>query len=205
MFKNYFFIKSLSLFSLFILLPSAKAMDSRFVLKKTNGVVRFLATGNPSAMKINGEGSGPEGQLVISNDDKSSVLNGNFSFDLNSLKTGIDMRDSHMKEKYLEVEKFPNASFSIDSLNISENILKNVEKKALAFSGKLNLHGKEHSIVGITDIKLDKDQLKIFAKFKIKSSDFSIEVPSFAGITVGDEISIEVDLTLPTVEKVVKL
>lgn len=190
------FTKFVCLLSLALFGNHAWSMDSSFIINKTNGSVKFFALGNPSAIRINGVGVAPEGKIDITSDQKTSKINGNFNFDLNSLNSGIEMRDSHMKEKYLEVDKFPTAQLSIEALKTEGIILKNFNKKDLPFTGKLNLHGQNRAVSGTTEIKMENDQLKILAKFKIKSSDFSINIPTFAGITVGDEIEIEVELNL---------
>jgi polyisoprenoid-binding protein YceI len=173
---------------------SSFASIAKFEMKKNTGTIKFYAVGNPSAIHIDGVGTGPEGKLEVVADDKSSKIAGQFVFDLNSLNSGIDMRDSHMKEKYLEVEKYPLAKFTIETINLDGNILKNFNKSNLSFSGVLNLHGKDKPISGVTEFKtIAKDDLRVIAKFKVKASDFNIDIPSFAGIVVTDEIDIEVE------------
>jgi polyisoprenoid-binding protein YceI len=173
---------------------SSIASIAKYEMKKNTGTIKFYAVGNPSAIHIDGVGTGPEGKLEVVADDKSSKIAGQFVFDLNSLNSGIDMRDSHMKEKYLEVEKYPLAKFTIETINLDGNILKNFNKSNLSFSGILNLHGKDKPIKGVTEFKtISKDDLRVIAKFKVKASDFNIEIPSFAGIVVTDEIDIEVE------------
>lgn len=189
-------LNNLFLLLLFIITHHSFAIESNYQIKKNNGTVKFFAIGNPSAIRINGVGTAPEGNLIIDSNDKATLIKGNFEFDLTSLNTGIDMRDSHMKENYLEVAKFPNSKLVIDPIQINENISKASFSKTSEFKGKLFLHGEEKPIVGSTEIVSKNDQYIVFAKFKIKSSDFKIEVPSFAGITMGDEVDIEVEFNL---------
>ena len=68
--------------------------------------VEFLAIGKPSAIKIRGKGEKLESKLQLA----GKTLTGQFVFDLTSLNTGIDTRDEHMKEKYLETGKFKRLS-----------------------------------------------------------------------------------------------
>jgi polyisoprenoid-binding protein YceI len=182
----------------FINLNSFAAI-AKYEMKKNNGAVKFFALGNPSAIRIDGIGTGPEGRLEVVSDEKNSKIAGQFVFDLGSLNSGIDMRDSHMKEKYLEVEKFPTAKLTIETINLDGNILKNFNKTNVPFTGVMNLHGKEKTVSGMAELKsLSKDDVKVVAKFKVKSSDFNIEIPSFAGITVADEIDLEVEMRTAT-------
>src|SRR5262245_62020670 len=69
------------------------------------GSTEFHAVGRPSMLKITGKGPGPKGEIKA----EGSKVTGSFSVDLNAVTTGISMRDHHMKEKYLQTDKFPNA------------------------------------------------------------------------------------------------
>lgn len=191
-----YFIKKIITAIFLSLSFQANAKTYNYIVKKNNGSVKFFATGSPSSLRINGVGVSPEGNIEISHDEKSSKVQGSFNFDLSTLNSGIEMRDSHMKEKYLELEKFPVSKLSINPIFINEDILKSKSKIQSEFKGTLNLHGLENKVVGATEFTLTNDQLKILAKFKIKSSDYKIETPSFAGITLADEIEIEVELNL---------
>ncbi len=97
------------------------ASASTFVAKA--GEVKFIATGKPGFLKIKGEskGKGPAGKITITD----GAATGEFTFELASLDTGIDLRNDHMKNKYLEIGKFPLARLAIDRLTISDSELKN--------------------------------------------------------------------------------
>src|SRR3989338_6695806 len=62
------------------------------------GDVRFLAVGKPSMLKIHGKGKILAADFQL---EKES-LKGSAEVDLNSIDTGIALRNQHMKEKYLE-------------------------------------------------------------------------------------------------------
>src|SRR5262245_17940595 len=81
-------------------------------LASSKGTVEFEAIGRPSALKIHGKGEAPKGKLTV----KDSQVSGQVSFRLDSLQTGIALRDKHMKEKYLESEKFPEATLQITKI-----------------------------------------------------------------------------------------
>jgi polyisoprenoid-binding protein YceI len=178
-----------------VLTFKSEATIAKFDTTKNLGAVRFFALGNPSAIRIEGTGSAPEGKLDVLADEKVSRIGGQFIFNLVSLNSGIELRDNHMKEKYLEVDKFPQSKLTIDTLVVETNILNDFSKSSIPFSGTLNLHGKDKVVSGVVDLKLtNKKELKILAKFKIKPTDFKIEIPSFAGITVADDVDVEVEI-----------
>src|SRR5665213_883380 len=75
--------------------------------------VDFLSIGRPAAIKIHGEGSRLEGKMTI----QDRVASGRLIFDLDSLDTDIDLRNRHMKEKYLETGKCKSAELEIEKLS----------------------------------------------------------------------------------------
>jgi len=159
-------------------------------LSATAGEVKFTAIGKPGFLKIRGEskGSAPVGNLKIK-DDKA---NGEFEFDLKNLDTGIELRNEHMKNKYLEVEKFPKAKLVLESLSINEkNLSSNMDKD---FSGKLTLHGVTKSING--KFQYEAKAKKVKASFSLAVSDFKIDVPKHLGVTVSETVEVEVTMSM---------
>src|SRR4029450_12304928 len=82
--------------------PSAVCVE----LQTDAGSVEFVATGWPSALEVHGKGSGPAGALTV-------------TADLASLQTGISLRDRHLKEEYLHVDRYPQARLTLSHLDIS--------------------------------------------------------------------------------------
>jgi polyisoprenoid-binding protein YceI len=67
-----------------------------------------------------------------------------FYLDLNTLKTGIGLRDRHMRENYLETEDFPFAEFTGKLLNPPPLIRNdNIPVRA---TGVFKIHGMEKEI-----------------------------------------------------------
>jgi polyisoprenoid-binding protein YceI len=152
--------------------------------------VTFQAIGRPSLLKINGEGKGVDGQVKVDGGKAS----GSFIFDLNKLTTGIEMRDTHMKEKYLQVGQYKEAKLTIDSLALPAGW--SADKPAASeqpFEGKLALHGVEKPVKGTFKIDGGAGKIPVHAEFSIKLSDFAIDIPTYAGIKVADEVKIQVN------------
>lgn len=147
------------------------------------GEVAFEAVGKPSFLKIKGQGEGPEGKVQI-----AQSITGEFKFKLATLNTGIEMRDKHMKEKYLQVSQHPEAVLKLREL--SEWSTDKGEAVAVPFKGTLSLHGVEKPIAGTVDIKKKGAGYEITANFETKITDYSIEIPNYAGITVADNVKV---------------
>lgn len=186
-------MKLISSFIVLIFINStASAATTKYL--STTGQVKFLAIGKPGFLKIKGESQGksPTGDILVEN----NAATGQMSFSLNHLTTGLGLRDQHMKEKYLEIQKFPEASLKILPISISETDLKNKIKKS--FTGQLNLHGITKDISG--QFTFDSQTKEVSAAFKIVLSDFGIDIPEYLGVTVSETVEIDVQLLLSEVK-----
>ncbi len=100
----------------------------------------------------------------------------NIEVDLNNLKTGISMRDDHMKEKYLDTKTYPKA----------------ILKKAVGKDGKgvgvLNIKGKDINVKG----SYKKEGNLLISEFTLMLADTGIGDVSYKGVGVDEEIKIEI-------------
>jgi polyisoprenoid-binding protein YceI len=123
-------------------------------------------------------------------ESRAAVINGgvrkggnatiaSISLPLDSLSSGIALRDEHMKRKYFEIQKHPIA------------VLKGISAQEGRFTAKLLLRGVEKEIEGEYQLKGQG----AVARFKTTLSDFNIPEPRYMGVGVEDEV--EVEFTLP--------
>lgn len=155
------------------------------MLVSQKGSLNFEAIGKPAMIKIKGESDAPKTKVTFEADKVSleAILQ------LDNLKTGIDLRDEHMKEKYLEVVKFPQAKLVIKALPIPLSWKQKPESiSEKPFEGMLTLHGIEKAISGTFTLEKEGESE---AKFKIKLSDFGIEIPEYLGVKVADLVDIK--------------
>jgi polyisoprenoid-binding protein YceI len=174
--------------------PAASAWKVDF--DHDTGLTEFHAVGRPSALKINGKGDAPKGEIELVNGKAKGVL----TVDMTSLDTGISMRTHHMKEKYLETEKFPKAKLTISEVTLPESAAKGdfaVEKAP--FKGTLLLHGVEKPVTGTANVARKGDSVDLLSNFALKVSDYGISIPSFAGITMADDVTLDVQAKAPVV------
>lgn len=176
---------------------SAQANQSWVLdLGKGSGQVEFNAVGKPKMLKIHGKGSKATGSLQID----GGKVSGQAVFDLNSLDTGISLRNNHMKEKYLETSKYPKASLEIISVKLPNPMPVNYEGSA-AFVGKLTLRGVTKEVKGIAKLKRSGAELSGEVEFATTVKSYNIDLPSFAGVTMADEVSVKVEFKGPMVQK----
>ncbi len=173
---------------LFLVLLGLNLSLHAAVLDPAKGKTEFLAIGRPAALRINGTGAGPTGYFSLKKVGQDYFLNGEAIFDLATLDTGIAMRDRHMKETYLEIEKFKTAKLFFKDVKIPLD--KITGGGAVTFSATLELHGKESPVEVEINLTPNATDISTSAKFKVNLSTFGVEIPKYAGITVASDVTV---------------
>jgi len=110
-----------------------------------------------------------------------------FSVPLDSLNTGIGLRDSHMRNEYLNTKQFPYAKFS--GMITSADSASTLEYKVIA-AGTFTLHGISKQLTVNGTIYNYGKLLKLESTFYIMLSDFKIDQPTFLFNTVDNKIKV---------------
>jgi polyisoprenoid-binding protein YceI len=131
------------------------------------------------------------GELLV-DQDRLGEVDGTLTVDLRTLQTGIGMRDSHMRDKYLEVNRgvgFENATLNRIRL---DGIDSSLPTGKVTFRGVLALHGQEREVTGTADIRRSGQNLRVQASFPVEVSDFAIQSPTYLGVGVRNEVTVAV-------------
>ncbi|MCE9501649.1 MAG: YceI family protein [Leptospira sp.] len=176
----------IQLFLLISLIPSSfvYALEIKTEkLKIISGKIKFTSTA--PKLEFYGIGKEIEGEIDL----KTKTVS--FKLRLNSFRTGMKLRDEHMRENYLETSKFPEALFTGKIISFDQ---KTGEARA---EGELLLHGvtkTNFQIKGILETIDNRFRLK--AEFPVLLKDFQIEIPRLVFLELNNEIKIEADLEL---------
>lgn len=141
--------------------------------------VSFQASA-PAGMKIEGTTT----ELAVSDDGGNVVI----TVPLANLATGIGLRDRHMKEKYLEVQKYPNAV-----LTLARSALKvpaGGGQTSADAPGTLLLHGQARPVSVHYEARGDATALDVKGAFHINMNDYGITVPVYLGVTVKPDVDV---------------
>jgi polyisoprenoid-binding protein YceI len=141
----------------------------------------FHAVG-PAGLKIDGRTA----DLAVSDDGTHVVV----TVQLGNLDSGVSLRNKHMREKYLEVGKFPTAK-----LTVARNALQFPAAGARAQGsapGTLALHGQSKPVTFKYDVNNAGGTYKVTGTVTVNLGNFGIEEPSFLGATVKPDVSVEV-------------
>ncbi len=100
--------------------------------------------------------------------------------DLDTLKTGIPLRDKHMKEKYLETGK-PEFRYAQ---------LMRAQGSGGKLVGELKIHGVTQKFEGTYELSGGKFN----GTFPLTIPGFKIEAPRYMGVGVKDEVQVEISI-----------
>jgi polyisoprenoid-binding protein YceI len=134
--------------------------------------------------------SAVSGEVVVA-PTPEEPLKGELTVDLHKLQTGIGMRDRHMKDKYLEVQR--GAEFSAARL---QEIRVDALGGKTGFRGVLMLHGERREVSGTANIKQNGDGYRVEAAFPVSISEFEIPDPTYLGVGVKDQVQVRVNFSV---------
>lgn len=121
---------------------------------------------------------------------------GEVRVDLTKLKTGIEIRDEHMRKNHLETAKFPEAVFTLTTLDIPASGLSDGARTAVRATGQLTLHGTTQTVTPETYLTWSsgENSLRVEASFMITLTQFQIPRPQFLVMKLAEEQYISVDI-----------
>lgn len=149
--------------------------------------VVFFATGSPGALDI--EGVSDAVSLV---DDGTNLT---FTVPMDTVKSGIDLRDHHMNEKYVETGKFPNVTLVFPRAGLQWPVALK-EAKSGTITAAFTAHGVTKDVQLGYDIRKSKTGYRVKAKFPFNAGDYGIAIPAYLGITVDPVMRAEASLDL---------
>ncbi len=160
-------------------LVSVSAASRAALSTATESKVSFGAAG-PAGMKI--EGSTPD--LSVTDDGVNVVV----TVPLANLSTGIGLRDHHMKEKYLEVQKYPSATLTIARSALK--FPKGAEPASADVPATVQIHGQTRPTTVHYDAKGEGSSYSARGSFRVNMNEFGITVPSYLGVTVKPDVDV---------------
>jgi polyisoprenoid-binding protein YceI len=135
----------------------------------------------------------------------------NITVPVDSMKTGVDLRDEHLRsETWLDQKKYPDISFVSDDFDL---VAKNKDKGIYSakVKGKLTIHGVTKDLETTAKVvKLSKEQaamvgdgewVHVVAGFDVTLKDFDVKIPAGAVVAkVSPTWTVKFDCYASTVE-----
>jgi polyisoprenoid-binding protein YceI len=149
--------------------------------------------------RFTGTSSKVSGEIKL-DPQKATAAKGEIKVKMNSIKTGIDLRDEHFQsENWLDAKKFPDSKFVITKIT-GVSALKPGESVEATVVGKFTLHGITKDVTSQAKVRLvpaeggKPESLRVQATFKVKLEDHKVSIPSIVALKVAPEIQVNVDL-----------
>jgi polyisoprenoid-binding protein YceI len=139
-----------------------------------------------------------------------STAKAKFVVELATLKTGIGMRDRHMRENHLETDKYPEAVFELDHVVAEKgNDITDGQPADITLIGNFTVHGVTKPIEVKAQVQYFKDGtsspanlpgeiIRIDAEFTVMLPDYKIERPRFLIMKLDEKQEIDVDVWAST-------
>jgi polyisoprenoid-binding protein YceI len=172
----------------FIVFVSAVWAAEFQINKDKDREVKFIS--DAPGEKIEGITDKIDGYLFWQGTDTLNTSELFFEVDLNSIDTGIGLRNRHMRDNYLETDKFPFARYSAKAAGIKWST--NGENFEVQTRGKLLLHGVERDVDVDGTVSPVEDGFLIECRFDIALSDYEIKIPKLMFLKVSEIIALEV-------------
>ena len=130
--------------------------------------------------------------ILTGNAARQPALDGSLAVDLRTLDTGIGLRNDHLREKYLEVDK----GAGYDRAVLSDIDLKGLNGDAPegkgSFTGLLMLHGVKKTVTGPVEVRKGDTGLRVRASFPLNLTDYNIAEPRYLGVGVRNTVQVTV-------------
>lgn len=147
---------------------------------------------------------------VVFDRDEPAAATARIEVDLASLRTGIDMRDEHLRSPmWLDTANSPKATFELTKLVLAGSLKPAKSVKGKAY-GKLTIRGVTRDIVAEVvatsfpltdalrnpDVGFTGDLMKIDVSFKTSFTNHGVQVPQMLFYKVSNDIDVQTSLTL---------
>lgn len=120
-------------------------------------------------------------------------LPGQVRVGLDSLDTGIELRNRHLRETYLEVDRGDEFREAVlTAVELADPLPSGARDHETGFAGLLSLHGMERRVEGEARLVRRDGRVRVEAEFPLSLAEFAIAPPRYLGVGVRDELRITV-------------
>jgi len=126
----------------------------------------------------------------------SATLGGVLRVDLRTLKTGIETRDEHMRNRHLHTEQFPYAYFELLNMQNPPSLAVADSTYTATVDGYFYIHGVKRRISSELELTrkttVDDESIAVRGRFELNLDDFKIDRPKALFLKLAETIEVEV-------------
>jgi len=174
------------------LAPGLAAAQAAELTVDRGGASRIQFVSDAPLETITGVSSHVTGTVHIDPEDLSSAR-GRVAVRVASLRTGIDLRDSHLRgDGWLDAASHPEAIFELTRLEGAARLAPNEVTRVRA-RGRFTIHGVTRDVVARARLRwVPGGTLHVRASFTVRLTDHDISVPLPMRLKVANEIRVNV-------------
>lgn len=128
----------------------------------------------------------------IAFDPSSGLAAGEVVIDLSGAETGIERRDRKMHEQVLETDRFPEAVYRVERIDLPDRSLQ-PGRNDLQLHGSLEFHGATHPVSVPAVATLENGRVSATAWIEVPYVDWGLPDPSFFVLRVGKTVRVEIE------------
>jgi len=182
--------------ALAVVLPSSGVAQAFHVDRRAANVVRFVS--RAATEEFDGVTSKIDGYVTLDAPAlgpraESGATELHLEVDLASLETGIGLRDRHMRERYLEVSRYP---FAVYHGRILRAEPEGGDSWWVTARGELDIHGVACPRDLTCRVEARGQGYRARCAFEVLLSDHRIEIPKVMFLKLANEISLELDFSV---------
>ncbi len=187
-------MKIIIMFIFFVLFSYIAGSQEFNVDKSKKNLIKF--TSSMPVESFDGVTDKIDGYLFMKSDNlKDAEIY--FEVDLNTVDTGIGLRNRHMRDDYLHTDKYPFTNFKgtiADVKNISQT------EFDVRVRGSMFIHGVTRDITLDGKIYKVPNGYQLKSEFEVKLTDYNIKIPKFMFVRINENIKLYVDFFVKQIQ-----
>jgi len=140
---------------------------------------------------VHGRLGSPSGRIAF--DPATGLATGEVDIDLMKADTGIDRRDRKMHEQVLATDRYPDAVYRVDQIDLPAGLRQG--ENDVQLHGVLELKGEPHPVDVPAMAILDGRRVRATATIEIPYVDWGLHDPSFFVLRVAKQVRVEMTIT----------
>lgn len=178
---------------------------------RPGGASRVNVTSDAPLETIDGVSTATTGNFTVNLSNPSAQITGRVAVAANSIRTGSDMRDEHLRgENWLNATQFPEIALDITGTDLRGPIAANTPVRGTV-RGRFSMHGQTRDVTvpvtvrliplsatehaGMDQFGINADMLRVQGEFNVNLSDYNISIFAPLRLKVSNQIRVRVDLT----------
>ena len=181
-------MKTLSILFILLIISTTVRSEECFVDKSKNNLVKFIS--EATIENFEGITNNIDGYLFYKDKDFLSESEIYFEVDLRTVDTGIGLRNRHMREDYLETNKYPMTNYKGKIIYFEK--VSDAEYKVV-IDGNMSIHGVTKPLKINGNLYKADDDYRVKAYFEILLTDYNIEIPKLMFMKISNTIKLALD------------